>query len=121
VSQLSVPHPTADAGSYASDGPSSSKRNNLNASWLVKTTIGPDPVISMYAFISDNVEVRVVLTEIPREHKAFIESRDCPFLFAFRCRGARSEHFCTDSWFQLGKGSAASKTPIRCRLSRRPS
>jgi hypothetical protein len=44
-----------------------------------------------------------------------------PFLFAFRCRGARSEHFCTDSWFQLGKGSAASKTPIRCRLSRRPS
>ena len=25
------------------------------------------------------------------------------FLFAFRCRGARSEHFCTDSWFQLAK------------------
>jgi hypothetical protein len=71
--------------------------------------------------LADNVESRVVLTEIPREHKAFIESRDCPFLFAFRCRGARSEHFCTDSWFQLGKGSAASKTPIRCRLSRRPS
>jgi predicted pyridoxine 5'-phosphate oxidase superfamily flavin-nucleotide-binding protein len=30
--------------------------------------------------LADNVESRVVLTEIPREHKAFIESRDMFFL-----------------------------------------
>ena len=30
--------------------------------------------------LADNVEARVVLTEIPREHKAFIESRDMFFL-----------------------------------------
>src|SRR6478752_7784409 len=30
--------------------------------------------------LSDNVETRVVLTEIPQEHKAFIESRDMFFL-----------------------------------------
>ena len=30
--------------------------------------------------LADNVETRVVLTEIPQEHKAFIESRDMFFL-----------------------------------------
>ena len=30
--------------------------------------------------LADNVEARVVLTEIPAEHKAFIESRDMFFL-----------------------------------------
>ena len=30
--------------------------------------------------LADNVEKRVVLTEIPQEHKAFIESRDMFFL-----------------------------------------
>src|SRR5262249_17960788 len=30
--------------------------------------------------LADNVEARVVLTEIPPEHKAFIESRDMFFL-----------------------------------------
>jgi predicted pyridoxine 5'-phosphate oxidase superfamily flavin-nucleotide-binding protein len=30
--------------------------------------------------LAENVEARVVLTEIPREHKAFIESRDMFFL-----------------------------------------
>src|ERR1700722_15425777 len=30
--------------------------------------------------LADNVEARVVLTEIPQEHKAFIESRDMFFL-----------------------------------------
>ena len=30
--------------------------------------------------LADNVETRVVLTEIPPEHKAFIESRDMFFL-----------------------------------------
>src|SRR5262249_28058139 len=30
--------------------------------------------------LADNVETRVVLTEIPSEHKAFIESRDMFFL-----------------------------------------
>ena len=30
--------------------------------------------------LADNVEARMVLTEIPREHKAFIESRDMFFL-----------------------------------------
>jgi len=31
-------------------------------------------------WLADNVETRVVLTEIPQEHKAFIESRDMFFL-----------------------------------------
>jgi predicted pyridoxine 5'-phosphate oxidase superfamily flavin-nucleotide-binding protein len=30
--------------------------------------------------LADNVETRVVLTEIPQEYKAFIESRDMFFL-----------------------------------------
>src|SRR6516164_4564101 len=30
--------------------------------------------------LADNVEARIVLTEIPAEHKAFIESRDMFFL-----------------------------------------
>jgi hypothetical protein len=30
--------------------------------------------------LADNVETRVVLTEIPQEHKAFIESRDAALL-----------------------------------------
>ena len=37
--------------------------------------------------LADNVEKRVVLTEIPPEHKTFIESRDMFFSLDYRSPG----------------------------------
>ena len=37
--------------------------------------------------LADNTEARVVLTEIPPEHKAFIESRDMFFLSTIESPG----------------------------------
>ena len=42
--------------------------------------------------LADNVETRVVLTEIPQEHKAFIESRDMFFYRFFGFEGSSVEH-----------------------------
>ena len=63
--------------------------------------------------LADNVETRVVLTEIPQEHKAFIESRDMFFLSTIDHQGRPTVSYKGgDPGFVRVLGS---KTPGRCR------
>src|ERR1700681_3039007 len=71
--------------------------------------------------LADNVETRVVLTEIPQEHKAFIESRDAqmPDLYIEGVAGRRRRsdpQGGIQSGVQVANGNngAAASNPTGC-------
>jgi hypothetical protein len=70
--------------------------------------------------LADNVETRVVLTEIPQEHKAFIESRDMFFLSTIDHQGRPTVSYKGGDPGFAKKLPLTQRTPsVSCKLLRR--